>query len=169
MGNSCQHSRFSVIQETEIDNNLLFKIKVVECECLDCLTKGNPTVFHKKIKQGALTNMVYSDQLVDPKQCDHSDFEVDQSTEIYNQRDTLGGTVLSMLSARLLETKEYFITAVARCKLCGSKFKVSCTYSNEKVWDNYVQHTIENRSKWQIVTIDVPSNQTKKEIQYVSS
>lgn len=169
MGNSCQHQRTELITTISEDKGLFLSSKIVELKCLDCLTGGQPTVFRKEITQGRLTGHVYSQGNVDKKNCKHDHFEVDPATEKYQSRPTLSGTLLGMVTARFLESRDCYISGIGTCTRCQAKFNVECSYSRQTKWENYQQQTVETRKQWEIVKVRVPvHNTTKEEISYVN-
>jgi hypothetical protein len=135
-------------------------------KCTDCLgLKGEPTLIRKEVIEWSLTGHVYRESFINKNKCEHKNFTVDGSTEEYHERASLGGTFIGMLTAHWIESKDYYIKAIATCDRCGSRFYVECSYTTENKWENYQQKKIVNRGEWTVVyeTID----EKKSSIAYV--
>jgi hypothetical protein len=158
-----------VIRVVREEKGIVFTSQIVEMQCADCLTGGIPTTFKKEVTTGNLTQMVYSEKVVNTTDCEHRDFEVDETTVKKQSDTTLGGTIAGMLTAGWFQTRYYYLTAQAKCIRCDRKFRVRCDYSREVRWENYKEVESERREAWEIVMIRVDNPQQEKisQIAYV--
>ena len=150
MGNNCEHTRTELIETVNEDKNILFTKKTIIVKCLDCLTDGKPTLIRKEINEGNLTGHIYSNNIIDKKECKHDKFTVDDSTYQYHQKDSLFGLLLAMGTARWIHPKTHYIIAIGYCDRCGAGFNVECEYTIEKKWDNYDKKEIQKFGDWTI-------------------
>ena len=168
MGNSCSHERTRVLRVIDSDKGIISTSQIVEVECLDCLTNGEPTVIRKENVVGNLTGHVYSQKSIDKKKCCHKKFDVDESTIQKKSEPTLEGTLMGMFTAGWFETRHHYLVGKATCNRCNRTFWVECDYHTENKWENYEKRSVEVRKQWKIVEKSVPdTHATKKEIAYV--
>lgn len=149
MGNiDCKHEDTEIVETVNEKQDLFFNRKIVIVRCKHCLTNGEPTLIRKEVVEGLLTEIIYSNKVVDSNKCKHKNFTVDSSTEEYYQETTTEGIFLGMLTAHWFEPKNYYIKGIACCDRCGYKFPVKCSYTTETKWINYERKSFENRDKW---------------------
>lgn len=168
MGNNCVHARTEVVDTKIISTGFLTKTNLVTLKCLDCLTNNKPTVIKKEITMGRLTGKVYDSKSVTRENCAHENFTVDPETMKNDSEATLGGTILSLLTAHWVNTRCYFTTGVGKCEAREAKFKVRSDYHVETEWKDYQQITREVHSEWKIMRTPQRAEPKSDEIIYVN-
>lgn len=146
-GATCKHERTEVVKEDDKwTSNLLWETRIITIKCLDC-----PETFKKEETRGRLTGWRYSVAEVDPRSCNHCNYEVDESTCEKHGESTLGGSFLRLFMGPGMDGIQYhyFLLAHAKCRRCDFKFYVRSEF--EKKWQN--QERVDVRTtKWTPIT-----------------
>jgi len=157
-GASCKHLRTEVLKiNNEYTKNKLWTYRVTTEKCLDC-----PAELKLEKCIGRITGHEYSTEMVDPKNCDHVQFEVDQSTIEERTKTTLGGSLLRLFMGPNLNGIQYshFLVAKANCKRCDFQFYVQS--GMERVWKDQKQ-IVQSTGNWQPLMQKVPNGTYYKE------
>ena len=164
MGVSCSHNNVQVVEKhasyvTGGGFSTLFKpVKhdIVTEKCKDCLRemRVDKTV-------GRVTGATYSKNTIHKKTCDHPTWVVQTETTTIEEKDTMSGLLLGMLTAHWIKPMDRYFVAHVKCERCDELlWAESPIYAHFKE-GNVVQ---EPTGDWKLMTEKVTDRTVYKEV-----